>query len=46
MIRILHAKKMLQETTWNITQISQATGFSNVTHFNRVFKSINWDNSL
>lgn len=40
MTRILHAQKMLQETTWSITQISQATGFSNVTHFNRVFKSI------
>ena len=38
--RILHAQRLLQETNLNITQISKEVGFSNLTHFNRIFKSI------
>ena len=28
------------ETDKNITEISKETGFSNITHFNRVFKAV------
>lgn len=28
------------ETDKNITEISRDTGFSNITHFNRVFKKV------
>ena len=38
--RILHAQRLLLETEKNITQISKEVGFSNITHFNRIFKSI------
>lgn len=38
--RIMNAQRMIMETYNNITKISQETGFSNVVHFNRVFKNI------
>lgn len=38
--RILNAQRMMLETGKNFTQISKETGFSNLTHFNRVFKSV------
>lgn len=38
--RILNAQKMMLETDKNFTQISKETGFSNLTHFNRVFKNV------
>lgn len=38
--RILKAQLLFLETDLNVTQVSKAVGFSNVTHFNRVFKSI------
>ena len=38
--RIMNAQRKLMETDLNITQVSRETGFSNLTHFNRVFKSI------
>lgn len=38
--RILHAERLLLETNNNITQISKEVGFSNLTHFNRIFKKI------
>lgn len=38
--RILHAQRLMQETSYNITQISREVGFSNLTHFNRMFKKI------
>lgn len=38
--RVLHAQRMLLETDHNITRISRDTGFSNLTHFNRIFKGI------
>ena len=38
--RIMNAQRKLVETDLNITQVSQETGFSNLTHFNRVFKSV------
>ena len=37
--RIKKAKEMLQQGKYNITYISEATGYSSVTHFDRVFKS-------
>ena len=38
--RIMNAQRKLLETNHSITEISRETGFSNITHFNRVFKSI------
>ena len=38
--RIMNAQRKLMETDLNITQISRETGFSSLTHFNRVFKSV------
>ena len=38
--RIMNAQRKFMETDGNITQISKATGFSNITHFNRVFKAV------
>lgn len=38
--RVMNAQRQLMETDKNITQISAETGFSNLTHFNRVFKSV------
>lgn len=38
--RIMNAQRKFMETDKNVTQISKETGFSNVTHFNRVFKSV------
>ena len=38
--RVMNAQRMFMETNKNITEISRDTGFSNITHFNRVFKSV------
>jgi AraC-like DNA-binding protein len=38
--RIINAQRMLYSTDDNITNISMNTGFSNVSHFGRVFKEI------
>ncbi len=38
--RIMNAQRKFMETNKNITEISRETGFSNLTHFNRVFKSV------
>lgn len=37
-LRILHAQRLLQETDKSVTEISKIVGFSNVTHFNRIYK--------
>ncbi len=39
-LRISHAQRLLEETDQSITEISMQTGFLNVTHFNRVFRSV------
>lgn len=39
-LRVLHAQRFLQESDYSITEISKRVGFSNVTHFNRVYKSV------
>ncbi len=39
-LRILHAQRLIAETDLNFTKISEQTGFSSLTHFNRTFKSI------
>ena len=36
----MNAQRKFMETSKNITDISRETGFSNLTHFNRVFKSV------
>ncbi len=38
--RIMDAQKLFLETDDNVTQVCHQTGFSNLTHFNRVFKDI------
>lgn len=38
--KIMNAQRKIMETDLNFTQISEITGFSNVTHFNRVFKKM------
>ncbi len=39
-LRIIQAQRLFQETDKTITDISREVGFSNVTHFNRIFKSL------
>lgn len=38
--RVMNAQRKFMETDKNITEISRETGFSNITHFNRVFKGV------
>ena len=38
--RIMNAQRKFMETSKNITEICSESGFSNLTHFNRVFKSV------
>ncbi len=38
MVRINHAKKLLRNENFSILQISEKSGFSNSTHFARIFK--------
>lgn len=38
--RIMNAQRKFMETNKNITEICSESGFSNLTHFNRVFKSV------
>jgi AraC-like DNA-binding protein len=37
--RIMNAQAKIMETNKSITEIANETGFSNITHFNRIFKS-------
>jgi AraC-like DNA-binding protein/mannose-6-phosphate isomerase-like protein (cupin superfamily) len=37
--RIMNAQTKIMETNKSITEIANETGFSNITHFNRIFKS-------
>lgn len=39
-LRVCHAQRLFQETDQSITEISKIVGFSNVTHLNRIYKSI------
>lgn len=38
--RVMNAQRMFMETDQNVTQVSRNAGFSNITHFNRIFKEI------
>lgn len=38
--RVMNAQRMFMETDRNVTEVSKTTGFSNITHFNRVFKGV------
>lgn len=38
-IRIKEAKRLLEETDMNITEVGEASGFNSGTHFGRVFKA-------
>jgi len=39
-IRVLEAKRLLSETNLSISETAYQVGYSNVSHFNRVFKSL------
>lgn len=39
-VRIKEAQKLLRKTNMSITEISEAVGFKNTTHFGRIFKKI------
>lgn len=39
-IRIKEAQKLLRETELSVTQISEAVGYANITHFIRMFKAL------
>ena len=38
--RVMNAERLFIETDMNVTEVSTLTGFSNLTHFYRVFKEI------
>lgn len=38
--RIMNAQRLFMETDKNVTEVARETGFSNLTHFNRVFRDI------
>ena len=38
--RVMNAKRLFMETDMNVTQVAAQTGFSNLTHFNRVFRAV------
>lgn len=38
--RVMNAQRMFMETDKNVTEVGKMTGFSNITHFNRVFKGV------
>ena len=39
-VRIIAAQKLIDEGYTSVTAIAMQTGFSNITHFDRVFKKI------
>ena len=39
-LRVGHAQRLFMETDKSVTEISKIVGFSNVTHFNRVYRSV------
>ena len=38
--RIMNTKRLFMETDRNVTEVARETGFSNLTHFNRVFREV------
>ncbi len=38
-LRILHAQRLITECDLSLTKIAEQTGFSSLTHFNRIFKA-------
>ena len=36
----MNAKRLFMETDRNVTEVARETGFSNLTHFNRVFREV------
>ena len=43
--RIVHATKLLSESTMSITDIAYECGFNNFSHFNKLFKEITGKNA-
>ena len=42
--RIMNAKRLFMETDKNVSEVAAETGFSSLTHFNRVYKSLEGEN--
>ena len=38
--RIMNAKRIFMETDKNVTRVAALTGFSNLTHFSRIFRTV------
>lgn len=45
-VRIREAQRLLKETDWKVTRISEAVGYENLGHFGRVFKQMTNTNPL
>ena len=43
--RVVHATKLLSESTMSITDIAYECGFNNFSHFNKLFKEITGKNA-
>ena len=40
----MNAKRIFMETDKNVTQVAALTSFSNLTHFNRIFRAVSGQN--
>jgi AraC-like DNA-binding protein len=45
-VRVREAQRLLKETEWKVTRISEAVGYENLGHFGRVFKQMTKTNPL
>ncbi|MDF2721367.1 MAG: AraC family transcriptional regulator [Paenibacillus sp.] len=45
-VRVREAQRLLKETEWTVTKISEAVGYENLGHFGRVFKQLTKTNPL
>lgn len=45
-VRVREAQRLLKETEWTVTRISETVGYENLGHFGRVFKQLTTTNPL
>ncbi|WP_238403294.1 helix-turn-helix transcriptional regulator [Paenibacillus mesophilus] len=45
-VRVREAQRLLKETEWKVTRISETVGYENLGHFGRVFKQLTKTNPL
>jgi AraC-like DNA-binding protein len=38
--RVKEAERLLRDTEWSVTHVSEECGFDSLTHFGKVFKSL------